>query len=195
MSEIPSQLERWSEKVSKLSTQAETAKAVYNQNRERHIEAKEQFSNIEQAQIIAQTIAQSIQEKIHNKIAGVVSQCLSTIFNEPYRFKILFERRRGRTEADLTFERRGYQVDPMGASGGGPVELSAFALRLSSMMLQRPKLRRILIMDEPFKSPSPHYRERVKQLIETLSKEMGVQFIMVTNIMELAAGDVINLED
>ena len=57
-------------------------------------------------------------------------------------------------------------------------------------------MQRTVILDEPFKSPSPakNYRDRTKQLIETLADEMGVQFVMVTNIMELATGDIIDLE-
>jgi len=194
-SEIPSQLERWGDSVTKLAAQATTAKAVYADARVELQTAQSRVLAIEEAQTIAQIIAQTIQEKVHHKISSVVSRCLSSVFEDPYQFKILFERKRGRTEATLLFERDGQQTDPLTASGGGPVDLATFALRLSCMMLNRPKLRRVLIMDEPFKSPSPHYRERVRQLMEVLSKEMGVQFILVTNIMELVAGKVIDLEN
>ena len=190
---IPSQMERWGEKVADIKSHAELAREEYLNAQDRLREGERDVDAVEETQTIAQTIAQNIQEQVHSKIAGVVSRCLSAVFEEPYEFKINFERKRGRTEAQLIFEREGMQIDPMTASGGGPVDLAAFALRLSCMMLARPQLRRVLIMDEPFKSPSPHYREKVKMLMETLSKEMGVQFIMVTNIMELVAGDVIDL--
>ncbi len=192
---IPSKMERWAKHINQLQIKAEAAKAAYRMARTRHKESMSTVTDAEEAQSITQTIAQEIQERIHAKIGGVVSRCLATVFEDPYKFEIIFERKRGRTEAKLVFNRDGETVDPMTASGGGPVDLAAFALRLSCMMLASPKLRRVLIMDEPFKSPSPHYREAVKQLMESLSKEMGVQFIMVTNIMELVAGDVIDLEE
>jgi len=194
MTEIPPQLQRWKATVDFLSTRAASAKAAYSSARKNLIEAKAHQKAIEEAQIIAQTVAQDIQEKVHNRIASVVTRCLTAVFDEPYQFKILFERKRGRTEAVLLFERDGQQIDPMTASGGGPVDLAAFALRLSCIMLARPKLRRVIILDEPFKSPSPHYRRNIRDLLKALSEEMSVQFIMVTNIMELVTGEVIDLE-
>jgi DNA repair exonuclease SbcCD ATPase subunit len=189
-----STIQEWDQAVSKLRIQAETAKARYAESKQRLSESQETIKAVEAARQIVQTIAQSIQEQAHAAIAAVVSRCLSAVFEEPYEFKILFEQKRGRTEAVMVFERNGLHVDPMTASGGGVVDVAAFALRLACIMLKRPAARRVLIFDEPFKSPSPHYRERIKQLIETLAEEMDVQFVIVTNILELAAGNVIDLE-
>jgi len=186
-------MERWGEKVAQQIVASQTAKQIFQEARMKLADAQGNIRAIEEAQVIAQVVAQDIQEKAHSKISSVVSRCLSSVFEEPYEFKILFERKRGRTEAQLIFERDGQQVDPMTAAGGGPVDLAAFALRLSCLILRRPKLHRVVVMDEPFKSPSPHYRGLVRQLLAVLSEEMGVQFIMVTNIMELVAGDVVEL--
>lgn len=189
------QITSWESSVAALSVKAAAAKTTYANTRDLLQESILRTQAIEEARAIAQAVAQTLQEKAHTAIAAVVSQCLSAVFEEPYEFKILFEQKRGRTEARLVFERNGLQVDPMTASGGGVVDVAAFALRLACLMLKRPEARRVLIFDEPFKSPSPHYRERTKALIETLAVEMDVQFIMVTNIMELATGHIINLEE
>jgi len=147
------------------------------------------------AQELAQQVAQAIQQQAHDQIAEVVSRCLSAVFDEPYVFRIHFERKRGRTEARLVFEREGMEVDPMTASGGGVVDVAAFALRLSCLILNKPPLRRVLILDEPFRfvSEQGEYQSRVRELLETLAREMGVQFIMVTHINELKAGKVVEL--
>ena len=197
MSDFPSQLEVWSTKVSKLIIQAESKREAYSQSKRDFNTINNKLVHIKTAQTIAQIVAQTIQEKVHAKISSVVSRCLSAVFEDPYQFKILFERKRGRTEALLIFERDGHQItDPMNGSGGGCIDVAGFALRLSSLMLQRPKRRRTIVLDEPFKSPSPakNYRDRTKQLIETLADEMGIQFVMITNIMELATGNVVDLE-
>ena len=193
MSSIPSQIGRWGEIVTKLSATKDAADKAHILAIQHQQESQDRITAVENAQTIAQTIAQSIQEKVHRKIGGVVSRCLSSVFESPYMFRILFERKRGRTEANLVFERDGHQVDPLSSTGGGPVDIAAFALRLSRMMLTRPALRRVLIMDEPLKSPSAQYRPLIKQLLEKLSSEMGVQVIMVTNIMEISAGKIHNI--
>lgn len=151
------------------------------------------LNDLQEAHSIAQAVALAIQQQAHNQIAGVVSACLETVFHEPYVFKIKFEKKRGRTEALLVFERNGLEVDPLTASGGGAVDVASFALRLSCLLLSKPKLRRVLIMDEPFKFVSEEYRENVRVLLEQLSKEMSIQFIFVTHIQELVTGKVVKL--
>ena len=198
MTEFPTQLERWTTKIDRLIIQAENKRAIYSQAKRDLNNTKNKLDAVKSAQAIAQIVAQTIQEKVHAKISSVVSRCLSAVFENPYKFKILFEKKRGRTEALLIFERNGHEItDPMKGSGGGCIDIAGFALRLSALMLQRPKLRRVLILDEPFKSPSPakNYRGLTKQLIDTLSAEMKVQFIMVTNIPELETGDIIDITD
>jgi hypothetical protein len=157
--------------------------------------AKEYVDHVEQAQVVLQTLAQSIQQEAHQKIAQVVSKCLEAIFDDPYKFEIEFERKRGRTEAKLLFVRSDNKISPLKASGGGVVDVAAFALRLACLILAKPKLRRVMVMDEPFKFlHSPVYRARLVQLLETLADEMGVQFILVTQSYEFQCGKVIRLE-
>lgn len=158
------------------------------------IEVNNQLTNSEDAQKVIQIVASSVQELAHNKIADVVSRCLEAIFDEPYKFKIKFERKRGKTEAKLLFERNGLEVDPLTASGGGVIDVASFALRLASLILTRPPLRRLMVNDEPFRFISAEYRSRVKTLLETLSEEMKIQFVQVTHIDALKCGKVIEVK-
>jgi len=180
-------------RVDELLNERHSLKKQYLNEKTKLQETKELVIDIEQAQIITQQLAQKIQQQAHDKIAGVVSKCLETVFDRLYKFNINFEMKRGRTEAALTFEREGIEVDPMTASGGGVVDVAAFALRLSCLILSKPILRRILILDEPFKFVSAEYRNNVRMLLEGLAKEFNVQFIMVTHIPELQTGKVIEL--
>lgn len=156
-------------------------------------EVQDLIVHAEEAQNILQHVSQIIQQAAHNKISDVVSRCLESIFDEPYKFKIKFERKRGRTEAKLFFERNGLEVDPLTASGGGVVDIASFALRLACLVLTRPPLRKLLVLDEPFKCISEEYRPRIKKLLEILSEEMKIQIIMVTHQNELATGKMIKL--
>lgn len=144
-------------------------------------------------QELAQIVAQSIQQQAHSMIAKVVSKCLETIFDEPYEFQIVFERKRGKTEARLVFERDGMEIDPMTASGGGVLDVASFALRLAAITLTKPHCRKVIIMDEPFRFVSENYRPKIKELLQDLSKEYGFQFIMVTHIKELVCGTNVDL--
>lgn len=185
--------DKYRQKIADKAAEYRTATQHRKRCKSLAIDAISCVEDTEDAQCLLQQIAQGIQENAHKQIAGVVSKCLSIVFDEPYEFCISFERKRGRTEAALSFKRNNQHVDPMTASGGGVVDVAAFALRLACLSLSRPKLRRVLVMDEPFKFVSEQYRDRVRSMIETLAEEMEVQFIMVTHIPELVCGKVIRL--
>ena len=155
--------------------------------------SKSHQEDVVEATTLAQTVAQAVQQQAHDQIAGVVSRCLEAVFPDAYKFVIHFERKRGRTQARLTFERDGMEIDPMEASGGGVVDVASFALRLSCLILHKPPLRRVMVMDEPFRFVSEEYRERIRRLLHELSNEMDVQFILVTHISELKTGTIVEL--
>lgn len=139
--------------------------------------------------------AKAVQENVHASISKTVSRCLEAVFDNPYEFRIVFERKRGRTEARLAFFRDGHEYDPQEDVGGGVVDVAAFALRLACLLAKRPAGRRLLVLDEPFRWLSEHgqYRERVRALLETLAREMELQIVMVTHDSTLECGTVVSL--
>lgn len=188
------ELEEWRERVDSLTaTKAAAGKRLKGQRVVVAI-AEVHYYEAEEAQQIVQAVAETIQEQAHERIAGVVSRCLSAVFDEPYEFVIEFERLRGRTEARLRFVRDGLTVNPLDSSGGGVVDVAAFALRVSCLMLKRPAARRALVLDEPFRFVSANYQPRVAQMLEDLSAELGIQFIMVTHIEALRVGTVVEID-
>lgn len=143
---------------------------------------------------VVQTIAAETQARAHSAIAAVVSRCLTAVFDEPYTFKIDFERKRGKTEARLYFVRDGIEIDPLTAAGGGVVDVAAFALRLACILLHRPQLRPLMVLDEPFRFVSANYLPRVRDLIDGLADEFGVQFVIVSHLSELKDENTIYIE-
>lgn len=179
-----------------LAAEQEWQKEVANLDEaEEMIEKKEQeIELLEQTQADCQIVASSIQQVAHKQIARIVEKCLSTIFDEPYKFEIVFERKRGKTEAKPVFIRDGQVIDkPLKGSGGGAIDIAAMALRLASIILTKPKQRKILILDEPFKFVSQRYRKNIAQMLKELSEGYGIQIIMVTHVEELKIGTIYQL--
>jgi len=181
-------------RIESLQRDRDTAKAVHKNAQVALIKAEDALSNADEALDIAQQISKNLQEHIHGQIAAVVTRCLESVFpDRPYEFKLTFERKRNKTECSLSFVRNGIEVDPTTASGGGVVDVASFALRLAALLLSRPEKRRLVVLDEPFKFVSGGYRDNVREMMETLAEEMGVQFIMITHIAELQTGKVITI--
>lgn len=122
-----------------------------------------------------------------------MTRALEDIFDDNYEFKIDFECKRGRTEARLLFTRGGKDFDPVGATGGGVVDVASLALRVACLVLERPRRARLLVLDEPLKHLSSAHRQRARAMLESLAAQLGVQILFVTHSRELVTGDVIEL--
>lgn len=137
--------------------------------------------NTELAQTIMQQVAQRTQEEITFHIADVVSTALEAVFPDPYTFKIDFVIKRGKTEANLYFERDGLRCNPIQESGGGVVDIAAFALRIALWSLQRPGSNNTIVLDEPMKFLSRELQPKAGEMLKLLSEKLGIQFIIVTH--------------
>lgn len=158
--------------------------------------ALERVSNVSQAQSIVQEIAERVQTIAHQQISSVITRCLEAVFGESaYQFKIRFDRKRGKTEARLLLIRGELEIeDPLDEAGGGIVDISALALRLSVLSRSRPRRRPLLIGDEMFKNVNGEENQsRVGELLETIVEEMDLQLIQVTDDEWLKIGKVVEL--
>jgi DNA repair exonuclease SbcCD ATPase subunit len=178
--------------------QARYAASLARVERERSYleEAERNLADLKQAQDLVQKVAEAVQVSCHAQVASVVSRCLEAVFGEEeaYRLRIHFARKRGKTEARLALGRGKRELlDPTDMAGGGVVDLLSFALRVSALVLRRPRQRLFVAMDEPFKHLSAGYRPRARELLEVLAREMGVQLLLVTHSRKLACGKVVEL--
>jgi DNA repair exonuclease SbcCD ATPase subunit len=188
-------IEQDRQKVDKLLAKYTVAKTNLITEGKRLNEHEGELTRIEKAQEIAQAVSEMIQKQAHEKLTKVVTTCLQTVFyDENYEFHIRFVSKRNKTEAELYFTKDGHVIeDPMEEDSGGVIDVAAFVLRLSCLMLSKPALRHVVILDEPFKFVSTEYRDNVRTMLETLAEDFDVQFIMVTHIDELVTGKEVRL--
>ncbi len=120
---------------------------------------------------------------------------MKIIFQEnSYIFKIIFEKKRNKTEARLVFLKDNKELDPLEESEGGALDIAALALRLACIILSRPRVRKLLVLDEALKNLNGSvYQERCSELIEYLAKEYNLQVVLITDDDWLKIGNVIEL--
>ena len=143
--------------------------------------AERVLTNTEDAQRILQLVAQQTQQELEYHVSELVTLALSAVFDDPYEFAIDFEIKRGKTECGLSFIRHEESMNPLDASGGGPVDVTGFALRVSLWALERPRIRPTIVLDEPFKHLSRNLQPRACEMLKQLSAKLGLQFIMITH--------------
>jgi len=149
----------------------------------------------EKAREIVHQIALKMQEQLQFHISDITSLALDAVFDEPYKLEVEFIQRRNKTECDLYFSRDGFRTDPITASGGGAIDVAAFALRIASWSMLNPKSQNVIILDEPFKHlKGADANLRVLQVVKMLSKKLGIQFIIVSD-ERIPREDIINNAD
>ncbi len=155
--------------------------------------AKRHVTTCVTVQGIIQSVSLSVQKDMHEKIANVVTRCLQTVFPDPYEFQIIFDKKRGKTEARLVFVRNGEEYDPLDESGGGCIDVATLGLSIATLLLADPKPEPILFLDEPFKYLDKDSPEKVVMLLEQLSREFKIQIVQSTHNPALVCGKEIRL--
>lgn len=156
---------------------------------------KKELVYLEEAQQVIQLVAQAVQQQTHSRVAKIVSRCLSFILEDECEFKLIFDRKRGKTEARPVFIIDGNEMEPQYTEAGGVIDITSFALRLSCIILARPQRRKLIVLDEPFKMISAEYGDRIREMLEAIAEELGIQIIMITHSRQLMTGNVIDLQE
>ena len=142
---------------------------------------KQNYLCAEKAQYVIQKIANETQNNLVYRIEKVVSSALQAVYGNNVEFKIDFDIKRGGTEAHLYFLKNGKEEDPMESSGYGAVDIASLALRIVLWSLNKTKHNSIMLLDEPLKHLSGDLQEKGMMMLQEISKNMGIQFIVITH--------------
>lgn len=138
-----------------------------------------------EARALFQRASEITQEKLAIHLSDLVSLALKTVFKNPYKFKVEFVSKRGGTECNLFYtDDKGNEYSPLNSCGYGAADVASLALRVAYHSLG--DTRPVLVFDEPLKFLSTDLMGKASELIESLSKELGLQFIIITHSEELA---------
>lgn len=156
-------------------TVADVEKTITNITRQHH--------RYERALEIVKHVGLLTQQQLEYHLAEQVSLAMDAVFDDPYALKVQFVEKRGKTEANILFERRGLAFPPVGSAGGGAIDVAAFALRVAYWsMRQDLKVAPVLLLDEPFSQLKGEQANlRALAIVKQLSGQLGVQVIMVSD--------------
>ena len=183
-------------KAERLAAELRLAKQTITQETGALADANEDVNNLLEVQKIVTCIAQGIQQQIHGRISQIVTRCLNAVFEDPYEFRIRFDRKRGKTEARMVMVRDGEELDdPLNSVGGGVVDVVSLALRLAHLLLSRPPRCRLVVLDEPFSAiRGEGNKRRTREMLLKLAEELDFQFILSSDIEAYKLGTVLQIK-
>ena len=162
----------------------DAARTRLHQKQQFIVKKKERLRVATQTRELLQEVVRSTQHQISISIGTLVTQALRSVFPDPYGFQVSFVSKRNKTECELSFTRGEHLYDPLETSGGGVVDIAAFALRATFLVLNATS-RMTLILDEPFRFVSVDLQPYCSEMLKQISGELGVQIIMVSHLPEI----------
>ncbi|MCK9430612.1 MAG: hypothetical protein M0R17_11490 [Candidatus Omnitrophica bacterium] len=180
LKELRNKLEQQKGKQIELKNSINDLRSEIHKNND-HLE------NLEQALEIIKIVGTNTQKALQFHVSDITSLALESIFPDPYKLVLDFVDRRNKIECDILFERNGERSKPKDSTGGGIIDVTAFALRIACWSMAVRKTRNIIIMDEPMKWVSAEYQESASEMIKEVSKKLGIQFILITHCEALTS--------
>lgn len=147
----------------------------------------------ERALLVLQGFSERLRMECQQKVEALVTMGLQTVFEAPYEFVI--ESSIQRNVVSMRFLLRTplkdgghFETDLYDSVGGGILDVVSFLLRVIVLSMVRPKLSRVLLLDEVFSHVSRAHLTNVAVLLRKLSDSLGLQIILVTHSPELGEG-------
>lgn len=115
-------------------------------------------------------------------IEKLVSEALEFIFEKPYKFKMKPEVLRGNVTYRFSLEIDGREdEDLMDSQGGGIVAVISIIMRIITILITEPPLKRVLFLDESLGMLSAEYIDNASKFIKQLGTKLGFKIILVTH--------------
>jgi ABC-type glutathione transport system ATPase component len=136
------------------------------------------------AQAFLQSVAAETQSQLKIHIEDIVQLALDSVFPGEYKFELIYEIKRGKTEANLQFSKNGEVInDIFNDDSGGLVNMAALGLMIAAWSLGT--TRNTIFLDEPMKQLSEDLKPYGAEVLKQLSQELDLQFIIVSHDKEI----------
>lgn len=120
-------------------------------------------------------------------VGRIVSKGLAGVFGEELELVVEMGQRGDLPTTQFSVrDGRGLVTEIVDARGGGLVNVTSFLLRVLLLLSARPKMSRLLVLDETFSNVSAEYVPTLTALLRRVVDEGGFQILLVTHRPELA---------
>ncbi len=135
-------------------------------------------------------VAKHTQERFKKRVETLVTMAIKSVFDRPYGFELIFERKRNKLEArpviyEITSQKKKILYeDPEEDVGGSMVDIISFALRIVLWSFEKPRSRDVILLDEPLKNMG-RLISLGGRVLREVSHWLVVQLVIITHDEEL----------
>lgn len=153
-------------------------------------EAEKVHRVLEETCVVLGAIEEIQRKELKVKVERLVTYALTAVFRKPYVFHLVMSQRGRQTEVDFLVEvpeHPGVKFPLKDAHGGGLISVVAFILQIIVALSAKPKLRKFIVLDEPFVQVSEEFKQPLIKFVRELADKTGVQFLIISHDPELSA--------
>ena len=168
-----------------------------------HLKTKESIKNLENDKethkkaVELLTVVQGVtRDKIKDSFENIISWGLKYIFQEDYKFCLVFSRRGNLQELDFAIKSPDLDeaINPMDSRGGGILNVISIILRLVLMEVSVPKINGFIILDEAFKNVNgQEYINQLNSFVLEINKKFDRQIIHISDMENFKSETSYNL--
>jgi len=126
-------------------------------------------------------------DRVKESFETIVTHALNFILNsDKYSFHLIFGRRGNLQELNFAVQTPD-NPEPhslLDTSGGGVINVVAFALRVVLMEISNPKINGFMLLDESFANLSAEYQPRASEFLKEINEKFSRQVVMITHSKE-----------
>ena len=139
-------------------------------------------------------LEQAWRTNFQTSLATVVSHGLTGVFGEEIKVTVEDRIVRDTASMELKLTHKGVEIgNILDGTGGSIVAVLNVLLHILLLVSVDPPLRRVLILDEPFRMVESRHLPAIGQLLREMSERLGIQFIIVSHERELEdAADIVH---
>lgn len=156
-----------------------------HQQKKDELEAKVELKK--KVQKVLQQLEETWRGAYEEALGALGGRGLNAVFTSG-KYEVLLESniKRGASSLDIVLVKDGNRVRLKGGSGGSVVQVLAYLLRHLMTTAQKPALRRLAVLDEPFSMLRPEQRPALSMLVEDITNRLDFQFLFSSDEDELA---------
>ena len=187
--------------IRRLKEEVQKLNADYNQQLGQLYSYKERVSLIEvklkhyseanktykKATEVLYTVIKLSQNRFKQDIETLITSMLQTIFGKEFKFYIEYTESRNEINCNFYVKENDRLLDMFYMVAGGAIDVISFGLRLVILLMIKPPLEYVLILDEPFHFLSADKLKLMSVLLKRLRHDFNIQFIITSHQKELAA--------
>ena len=188
LDQLQDSVEHYSNMIAELKGAKQLTLKEIKQHKEKIAENEKRKGELDNEKELSQLTSAGARKVAVEKFSKIVTAGLRAIMQDRSEFIVLLTTKRNIPNATFKIKTRVLdryiELDPIESKGGGIIDITALALRISVIEAFRQK--GSIFFDEPLKHLSPLYRQSASEFIRQVSENLNKQIIVITHTKELA---------